>query len=87
MQFNNRTADFLEIQVDFQILGRIQDDILRDQAEALSDRLVAAGNDVRRRLGAGMLHDFVILPGLFDRASTAADDVCAELRLAFGAGS
>ena len=62
-------------------------DVLRDQAEALSDRLVAAGNDVRKRFGAGMLHDFVILPGLFDRASTAADDVCAELRLALGAGS
>jgi acetyl esterase len=58
-------------------------DVLRDQAEAFAGRLRSSGNAVDYRLYPGMLHDFAILPGLFDRASSAIDDICAVLRQAF----
>ena len=31
----------------------------------------------------GMLHDFAVLPGLFDRATDGIDDACAFLRRTF----
>lgn len=58
-------------------------DILRDQVRAFADRLREAGNAVDYRRHAGQLHDFVVLPGLFERASFAIAEVCAALRAAF----
>lgn len=58
-------------------------DVLRDQAQAYARRLEAQGNAVEYRLYPGMLHDFPLLPGLFDRAREAVDDVCLALRKAF----
>ncbi len=58
-------------------------DVLHDQAEAYARRLEAAGVPVDYRAYPGTLHDFTVLPGLFDRASEAIDDVCAALRAAF----
>jgi acetyl esterase len=58
-------------------------DVLRDQVDSFARRLQAGGNAVQYRFYQGQLHDFVVLPGLFDRARSAIDDVCAVLRKAF----
>lgn len=58
-------------------------DVLRDQAEEYARRLEAAGTPVDYRVYRGMLHDFAVLPGLFNRASAAIDDISAALRDAF----
>lgn len=58
-------------------------DVLRDQGLAYAQRLAAAGNAVACRSYPGTLHDFAVLPGLFDRASEAIADVCRSLRDAF----
>lgn len=59
-------------------------DVLRDQVQAYGRRLEASGNAIQYRFYPGMLHDFATLPGLFDRAREAIDDICACLRQAFG---
>lgn len=58
-------------------------DVLRDQGLAYARRLEAAGNVVECRTYPGTLHDFAVLPGLFDRATEAIADVCRALREAF----
>jgi len=58
-------------------------DILHDQVRAFALRLREAGNAVDYRLWQGQLHDFVVLPGLFDRATLATSEICASLRRAF----
>ncbi len=58
-------------------------DVLHDQAEAYAKRLAASGVPVEHRVYRGTLHDFAVLPGLFDRASEAIDDICSALRAAF----
>ena len=58
-------------------------DVLRDQVRAFAARLREAGNAVDYRRHAGQLHDFVVLPGLFEQATIAIDEVCASLRAAF----
>lgn len=58
-------------------------DILHDQVRAYALRLRQAGNAVDYRLHLGQLHDFVVLPGLFDRASIALAEMCDALRHAF----
>jgi acetyl esterase len=58
-------------------------DVLRDQGELYARRLQEAGCVVRCRRYTGALHDFVILPGLFDLAKEATDDICRDLRTAF----
>jgi acetyl esterase len=58
-------------------------DVLRDQVEAFARRLEAGGNAVSYRTYPGTLHAFATIPGLFDRAAEAIDDICAALRAAF----
>ena len=58
-------------------------DILRDQVRAFAARLREAGNAVDYRLHQGQLHDFVVLPGLFERAAFAIAEICDALRRAF----
>jgi acetyl esterase/lipase len=50
-------------------------------------RLDSRGNAVRYRFYPGMLHDFITLPGLFDRAREAIDEICDTLRRAYGSDS
>ncbi len=58
-------------------------DVLRDQAAEYASRLRHAGTQVDYRLYPGTLHDFFVLPGLFDRASEAIADACFALRRAW----
>ena len=58
-------------------------DILRDQVRAFALRLREAGNAVDYRFCRGQLHDFVVLPGLFERATVAIAEICESLRQAF----
>ena len=61
-------------------------DVLRDQVTEYARRLRHAGVAVDYRLCHGMLHDFLILPGLFDRASGAEAEICRQLRHALEFG-
>ena len=54
-------------------------DILRDQGEAYARRLRDHGIAVQWTRYPGMLHDFVILPGLFARAQEAIHEICQAL--------
>ncbi|MHB8799022.1 MAG: alpha/beta hydrolase [Thermoanaerobaculia bacterium] len=58
-------------------------DILHDQVRAFAMRLRDAGNAVDDRLCRGQLHDFVVLPGLFDEATRAIAEICESLRRSF----
>jgi len=58
-------------------------DILHDQVRAFALSLQEAGNAVDYRLCRGQLHDFVVLPGLFESASSAIAEICESLRHAF----
>lgn len=58
-------------------------DVLRDQGEAYAERLQEAGVPVTCTHHRGMLHDFVTVPGLFDQAWKAIDEICAALKTAF----
>jgi acetyl esterase len=58
-------------------------DVLRDEGELYAKRLQEEGISVQYTRYQGMLHDFVILPGLFDRAKEAIDEICLALKNAF----
>ncbi len=58
-------------------------DILSDQGRSYAQRLQAAGVPVTQSCYPGMLHDFVVLPGLFSPAWKAIDQITASLRTAF----
>lgn len=58
-------------------------DVLRDEGEAYAARLKSAGIDVKLIRYSGMLHDFVTLPGLFDKAKEAIAEICESLQKAF----
>ncbi|UCE18515.1 MAG: alpha/beta hydrolase [Gemmatimonadota bacterium] len=58
-------------------------DVLRDEGEAYAHRLREKGIPVLCTRYEGMLHDFVILPGIFDRAQDAIDEICQALQVAF----
>ena len=58
-------------------------DILHDQVRAFASRLREAGNAVDERFCRGQLHDFVVLPGLFESAASALSEICESLRQAF----
>ena len=58
-------------------------DVLRDEGEAYAERLKSAGVKVQCTRYAGMLHDFVTLPGLFNKANDAIDEMCTALENAF----
>jgi acetyl esterase len=55
-------------------------DVLRDQVVDYARRLREQGTVVDYRLYRGTLHDFVVLPGLFERAGDAIADICSTLR-------
>lgn len=59
-------------------------DVLRDQGEAYAERLKKADVPVTCTRYQGMLHDFVTVPGLFDQAWKAIDEICTALKSAFG---
>lgn len=58
-------------------------DILRDEAERYADVLAAAGVPVEVRRYAGMIHNFVTLPDVFDDAVAARRWGADRLRQAF----
>jgi acetyl esterase/lipase len=58
-------------------------DVLRDQVARYARRLDAEGTPVEYRSYPGTLHDFAILPGLFDQADEALGHVCTALRRSF----
>lgn len=58
-------------------------DVLRDEGQAYADLLRNKGIDVQYSCYKGMLHDFVTLPGLFNKANVAIDEICASLKKVF----
>lgn len=58
-------------------------DVLRDQGEAYARRLQEAGIPIQCTRYPGMLHDFVIFPGLFGQARKAIDEISTALQRAF----
>lgn len=58
-------------------------DILRDEGEAYADALAAAGTPAVVRRFAGMIHNFVTLPEVFDDAAPARAWAVGRLREAF----
>ncbi len=57
-------------------------DILRDEGEALVDRLAAAGVPARRRRYAGMIHGFVLFPQITGTATACLEDLAGDLAAA-----
>jgi acetyl esterase len=58
-------------------------DVLRDQAEAYARRLQESGVAVQLTRYAGVVHDFVLYPGVFDRATEAIDEITTALKNSF----
>lgn len=58
-------------------------DVLRDEGEAYAARLKNSGINVKLSRYNGMLHDFVVLPGLFDKANDAIAEICLSLQKVF----
>jgi acetyl esterase len=61
-------------------------DVLRDEGEAYAQLLARAGVPTEERRYAGMIHGFLRMPGVVDRAGTALDEVSASLARVLGAG-
>ena len=59
-------------------------DPLQDEDKAYADKLAQAGVPVKYSHYPGMLHGFIAMPGLFDKAREALSECAAELRKAFG---
>lgn len=58
-------------------------DVLRDEGEAYANRLEAESVFIKYTNYNGMLHDFVILPGIFNKAKEAINEICSTLRINF----
>lgn len=58
-------------------------DVLVDEGNAYAKCLIGEDVPVKYSLYYGMLHDFVVLPGLFDKAKDAINEICAELKSVF----
>lgn len=58
-------------------------DVLRSEGEEYASKLERAGVEVKCSRYNGMLHDFVTLPGLFDKALDAINEICSELNKVF----
>ena len=54
-------------------------DILRDEGEAYAQRLEEAGVQVACSRYLGMLHGFALMPGVYDEAQIALDEIIAAL--------
>lgn len=62
-------------------------DPLRDEGEAYAEALVAAGVAVEYSCYEGMVHPFVSMGGVIDRAAEAEDQIVAALQSAFGSAA
>ena len=60
-------------------------DPLRDEGEAYAAKLRDAGVDVEHTRAAGMVHGFLRMPGVIERANEAIDRVAARVREALSA--
>jgi acetyl esterase/lipase len=62
-------------------------DPLRDEGEAYAAKPRDAGVDVEHRRAAGMVHGFLRMPGVIERAGETIDRVAARVREALSAES
>jgi acetyl esterase/lipase len=62
-------------------------DPLRDEGEAYAAKLRDGGVDVEHRRAAGMVHGFLRMPGVIERAGETIDRVAARVREALSAES
>ena len=62
-------------------------DPLRDEGEAYAAKLRDAGVDVEHTRAAGMVHGFLRMPGVIERAGETIDRVAARVRKALSAES
>jgi acetyl esterase len=58
-------------------------DPLQDEDRAYADKLIAAGVDVRYSHYEGMMHGFITMPGLLDKARDALSECAQVLKQAF----
>ena len=58
-------------------------DVLRDEGESYANRLEEESVVVKYTNYKGMLHDFVTLPGIFNKAKEAINEICSTLRMVF----
>ncbi|NKB32878.1 MAG: alpha/beta hydrolase fold domain-containing protein [Pseudomonadales bacterium] len=58
-------------------------DPLQDENRAYAEKLTSAGVKVKHSHYEGMMHGFVTMPGVIDKAKTAISECAAELRQAF----
>ena len=59
------------------------DDPLQDEAEAYATKLTEAGVKTKLTHYDGMLHGFITMPGVLDKASEALTECASELKLSF----
>ncbi len=67
----------------FTLIITAEYDVLRDEGESYANRLEEASVVVKYTNYKGMLHDFVTLPGLFNKAKEAINEICSTLRMIF----
>ena len=58
-------------------------DPLQDEAEAYADKLMRAGVSTKHSHYEGMLHGFITMPGVMDKAKEALTECAQELKLVF----
>lgn len=58
-------------------------DPLQDENKAYAEKLKQAGVPVKYSHYSGMMHGFITMPGVIDKAKTAISECAQELRLAF----
>lgn len=56
-------------------------DVLRDEGEAYAKRLLEAGNHVTKKRYEGMIHSFIVLNKVIQKANEAIDDCISMLRV------
>lgn len=58
-------------------------DPLQDEDQAYADKLAVAGVEVQHCHYEGMMHGFITMPGLLDKAREALSECAQALRKAF----